>query len=164
MDDSSPFDSFTSLLRLAGHQVPARALFIGETIFSGIYTGTTIGLVCGQIGIMFTPFGPLVPFMCGTGFGFCLGLYGSWKRSVDLAKTYAKFYPQILSHALWTECRIIVPKDDSFNMEQWISQQSVRHLSFCMLAALSCRNDVMEVDKLERQRLVEKGANEEDDA
>ena len=135
MDDSSPFDSFTSLLRLAGHQVPARALFIGETIFSGIYTGTTIGLVCGQIGIM-----------------------------VDLAKTYAEFYPQILSHALWTECRIIVPKDDSFNMEQWISQQSVRHLSFCMLAALSCRNDVMEVDKLERQRLVEKGANEEDDA
>lgn len=40
-------------------------------------------------------------------------------------------------------------------MEQWIQNQGLRHLSFCILAAQACRSNVDEVDEQERQRLVD---------
>jgi hypothetical protein len=166
MDDSSPLDGFSSLLRLSGVSVPARARFVGEATFTGIYTATTLGLVCGQAGMMLTPAGPLLPFLFGSGFGFCLGLYTTWTRSVETAKMYARRYPQILAHALWTESRIVVPPfilnkagGVGEEMEKWILNQGVRHLSFCVLAAQSCQSDVEEVDKQERQRLIEAAAS-----
>lgn len=162
MDDSSPLDGFSSLLRLSGNTVPARARFVGEATFSGIFTATTMGLLCGQAGMALTPFGPLVPFLCGSGLGFCLGLYATWNKAVRNVKTYAKSYPQILAHALWTENRIIVPpsilcnkQNAGHEMEKWVQDQGMRHFSLCVIAAQSCQADVEEVEKQERQRLIE---------
>ena len=176
MDDSaSPLDGFSSLLRLSGVTVPARARFVGAATFSGIYTGTTIGLVCGQLGALFTPFGPLLPFLFGSGLGFCLGLYSTWKNAVKTTYLYANHYPHILAHALWTDSRISVPPSvlpptspDSEKdveaatnnnmptaMAEWIQRQGMRDFSFCVLAAQTCEKDVGEVDELVRQRLVE---------
>lgn len=118
---------------------------------------------------MFTPYGPLVPFLIGSYAGFGLGLYQNWKQSINLAKNYARNYPQILAHSLWTELQIVVPPSviknnndimeesspSSLSMEEWMQSRGLRHLSCCILAAQSCRADVEEVDKQERQRLVE---------
>ena len=176
MDDSaSPLDGFSSLLRLSGVSVPARARFVGAATFSGIYTGTTVGLVCGQLGVLFTPFGPLLPFLLGSSFGFCLGLYSTWNNAVKMTFTYANHYPHILAHALWTDSRIIVPfsvlppilpnlendkeaiadSSASTTMADWIKGQGMREFSFCVLAAQTCQKDVDAVDELVRQRLVE---------
>ena len=183
-DSSSPLDGFSSLLRLSGVTVPARARFVGAATFSGLYTGTTVGLVCGQLGMLLTPFGPLVPFLLGSGLGsglgFCVGLYSSWSNAVKMTFTYADHYPHILAHALWTDSRIIVPssvlpailpdseKDEkvieatsvtgnnvSTTMVDWIQRQGLREFSLCVLAAQTCQKDVDEVDELVRQRLVE---------
>jgi hypothetical protein len=181
MDDStSPLEGFSSLLRLAGVTVPARARFVGAATFSGIYTGTTVGLVCGQLGAMFTPFGPLLPFLFGSSFGFCLGLYSTWKNAVKMTYLYANHYPHILAHALWTDSRIMVPSSvlppissDSENdtivgqttegmsskMAEWVKCQGMREFSFCVLAAQTCEKDVGEVDELVRQQLVEATAS-----
>jgi hypothetical protein len=35
MGEESPLDGFSSLLRLSGYTVPARARFVGESIFAG---------------------------------------------------------------------------------------------------------------------------------
>lgn len=176
MDDSaSPLDGFSSLLRLSGVSVPARARFVGAATFSGIYTGTTIGLVCGQLGALLTPFGPLVPFLLGTSFGFCMGVYTTWNNAVKMTYVYANHYPHILAHALWTDSHIIVPpsvlppilsdseKDieaiplsaASTTMAEWVKSQGMRDFSFCVLAAQTCEKDVGEVDELVRQRLIE---------
>jgi hypothetical protein len=177
MDDStSPLDGFSSLLRLSGATVPARARFVGAATFSGIYTGTTVGLVCGQLGAILTPFGPLLPFLFGSGVGFCLGLYTTWNNAVKMTYVYANHYPHLLAHALWTDSRIIVPSSvlppivpDSENdtetrvatsnmpttMVEWIKCQGMREFSFCVLAAQTCEKDVGEADELVRQRLIE---------
>jgi len=36
MTDETPLDGFSSLLRLSGYHVPARARFIGESFFAGV--------------------------------------------------------------------------------------------------------------------------------
>jgi hypothetical protein len=179
MDDgNSPIEGFTSLLRLSGHLVPSRAWFVGEATFSGIYTGTTLGLVCGQVGMMCTPFGPLVPFLCGSGIGFCLGLYATWKKAIKMTMTYAHYYPLILAHSLWTDSHIIVPPSvlhqsnkTEFNSEDtvvgpinsamgaWIQSQGMTNFALCVLAAMTCQKDVNEVDQLVRQQLIEATAS-----
>jgi hypothetical protein len=175
-DSSSPFDGFSSLLRLSGFTVPARARFVGEATFTGIYTGTTFGLVFGQLGMLMTPFGPLLPFLFGSSFGFCIGLYTTWKNAVQITYTYANHYPHILAHALWTDSRIIVPQSvlptttldpeehigttsagiaTSSLMAEWVKCQGLREFSLCVLAAQTCQKDVNEVDCMVRQRLIE---------
>jgi hypothetical protein len=174
MDDggASPIDGFSSLLRLSGALVPARARFVGEATFSGLYTGTTLGLVCGQLGMLCTPFGPLVPFLCGSGLGFGLGLYATWRKAVETTLVYAGHYPHILAHALWTDSRIIVPpsvlpepessesssSEPSTAMVDWVQRQGMREFALCVLAAVTCQKDVQEVDQLVRQRLIEESS------
>jgi hypothetical protein len=165
--DSSPLDGFGSLLRLSGYSVPARARFVGECMFSGFYTSVTLGLVCGQVGAACTPYGPIVPFLVGAGAGFCAGLYSSFRQSVRLTVHYARSYPRILAHALWVEHRIIAAptctgvglQQQQHNREmiteQWVTGNGIGHLSMCILAAQGCRSDVDEVDRQERQRLIE---------
>jgi len=146
--------------------------------------------VAGQLGAMLTPWGPLLPFLTGSTLGFGVGVWGNWRRVVDRARQYARCYPQILAHALWTEHRVVVPahmivvaapqqqsKEDSQHspgaqpqdnyhpMEEWVTSQGIRHLSWCVLAAQSCQGDVEEVDRQERQRIVDgfHRANKEDD-
>lgn len=158
---SPSLDGFSSLLRLSGTLVPARARFAGAATFSGLYTATTLGLVCGQLGMMCTPFGPLVPFLCGSSLGFGLGLYASWRSAVQKTLIYAGHYPHILAHALWTDSRIVVPArvvqnaSHSSAMVDWVQSQGMREYALCVLAALTCEKDVLEVDALVRQRLVE---------
>lgn len=127
----------------------------------------------------FTPVGPAIPFLTASTVGFGLGMFGNWKQAVDRTKQYARYYPQILAHALWVEHRVIVPepvlrasidasaphkktasKYGSIQQQQqpmvdWVTDQGVRHLSMCMFAAQSCRSDVEEIEKQERQRLMD---------
>jgi len=104
-----------------------------------------------------------------------MGLFGNWKRLVDRTKEYAAFYPHILAHSLWVENRVLVPSHileqhaahakqrseneaqsyDSYPLVQWVTSQGIRHLSMCALAAQSCQADVEEVDKQERQRIMD---------
>jgi hypothetical protein len=164
--DTSPFENFTSLLRIAGHQVPARAIFLGQSLFSGLYTGTTLGLVCGQFGMYFTPLGPLIPFLLGTGIGFCMGLYGTWQTSVGLVRVYARNYPTILAHSLWTEHYLVVPSHvqaDGSAMEDWaVHQGGSLRLTLCVLAARACERDVREIHRQQRQRLTEAKSTDDD--
>jgi hypothetical protein len=179
MDDgASPMDGFSSLLRLSGVLVPARARFAGEATLSGLYTGTTLGLVCGQLGMMCTPWGPLVPFLCGSGLGFGLGLYATWRQAVRTTLVYAGHYPHILAHALWTDSRILVPpsvlpepKEEhdvsssagapSTALVDWVQRQGMREFALCVLAAMTCQKDVQEVDQLVRQRLIEESSSQQ---
>lgn len=131
--------------------------------------------------MMLTPWGPLLPFLTGSTLGFGVGVWGNWRRVVDRTKQYARCYPQILAHALWTEHRVVVPahlvvvrsqqpEEDSepqnHPMAEWVTSQGIQHLTWCVLAAQSCQGDVEEVDKQERQRIVDAfhhRANKEDD-
>lgn len=161
-DDPTPFENFSSLLRLAGAQVPARAIFLGQSLFSGIYTGTTLGLVCGQVGMYFTPLGPLIPFLFGTGVGFCMGLYGTWKSSVGMVKVFARNYPTILAHSLWTEHYLVVPphvQEEGSTMEDWALNHGHFRLTLCVLAARACERDVREINRQQRQRLNDEKIN-----
>jgi hypothetical protein len=164
--DASPFENFSSLLRIAGHQVPARAIFLGQSLFAGLYTGTTLGLVCGQVGMYFTPFGPLIPFLFGTGLGFCLGLYGTWQSSVAMVRVFARNHPTILAHSLWTEHYLAVPADvqaEGPAMEDWAMHQGgPLRLTLCVLAARACERDVREIHRQQRQRLTEEKSTEDD--
>jgi len=85
MDDSH-FDGLSSLVRLSGSNVPARARFIGEAILSSTMTGLTLGLVFGRVGGL-TVAGPLVPFLVGTWTGYTFGLVGHWRNCKRLAIT-----------------------------------------------------------------------------
>jgi hypothetical protein len=40
-------------------------------------------------------------------------------------------------------------------MVEWVTKQGIRHLSMCALAAQSCQSDVEEVERLERQRIMD---------
>jgi hypothetical protein len=164
-DATSPFENFSSLLRIAGTQVPARAIFLGQSLFAGIYTGTTVGLVCGQFGMYFTPLGPLVPFLLGTGVGFCMGLYGTWKSSVGMVRVFCRNYPTVLAHSMWTEHYQVVPLDiqqDGSTMEDWALNHGYFRLTLCVLAARACERDVREINRQQRQRLIDEQSNSED--
>lgn len=65
MEDSG-LDNLSSLVRLTGVTVPARARFIGESLASATLSDLALGLVCGQAGAVTTSSGPLVPFLFGT--------------------------------------------------------------------------------------------------
>jgi hypothetical protein len=172
MDDSH-FDGLSSLVRLSGSNVPARARFIGEAILSSTMTGLTLGLVFGRVGGL-TVAGPLVPFLVGTWTGYTFGLVGHWRNCKRLAITYAQRYPTLLAHALLVEHGIVVPpavlqagatsKEESATtasysftdtMDVWIRKGGLVLMSWSVLAAQACRHDVEEVERQERQRLKE---------
>ena len=164
----------------------AHKAFLSLPCSKGIYSATTLGLVAGQVGMLFTPWGPLVPFMAASSLGFGLGMVQHFRRLTQRTKEYAQFYPAILAHALWVENRIIVPahiileqqqqqqqqqqnhgtaanaladNDNNNNnnnpMVEWVTNQGLRHLCTCALATQSCQQDVEEIDKQERQRLMD---------
>lgn len=158
MDDSH-FDGISSLVRLSGAHVPARARFVGEALLQASFASITLGLVCGQAGaIAMTPIGPLVPFLVGSCAGYSFGLFSYWKTSVKWCDRVAKRYPTLLIHALRTQPHAVeVPPSDASEgkLETWIKQGSLGRLSQCILAAQACRSDVEEIERHERQRLTE---------
>ena len=47
-------------------------------------------------------------------------------------------------------------RDEDVNpMVEWVTQQGLRHLSMCALAAQACQSDVEEVERQERQRILD---------
>lgn len=175
--DDSPFEGLSSLVKVSGHNVPARARFIGEAIVASTLGGLTLGLVCGQAGAISGRIGPLVPFMLGTWTGYSVGMYGYWRNCRRVARKYAKRYPKIMAHALYVEHDIIVPPSvvqasaETQNghvdysalvnpkginpLQVWIDEGGLRRISLSVLAAQSCRPDVEELERQQRQRLVE---------
>jgi hypothetical protein len=159
--DDTPMEGLSSLVRLSGVNVPARARFVGEAMIQSSLTSITLGLVCGQAGgMLMTTTGPLVPFLVGSWAGYTVGLMTYWYGAKRLAITYAQQYPTILAHALSTERMIEVPKTmmqevNPEKLEQWIVEGGLPRLSASILAAQACRNDVEELERQERQRLME---------
>lgn len=45
----APYDGFSSLVRLSGINVPARARFVGEAFLLATLSSLTFGLTCGQL-------------------------------------------------------------------------------------------------------------------
>jgi len=164
MEDSH-FDGLSSLIRLSGASVPARARFIGEAILSSTLSALTLGLVFGQTGAIFmATTGPLVPFLVGSWTGYSFGLVSYWYSVKRMALKYALKYPTILAHALTTERGLEVPPSvmksaldhkEGENLQKWIVSGGLGRLSLSILAAQSCRNDVEELERQERQRLME---------
>lgn len=161
--EESQFEGLPSLIRMAGTNVPARARFVGEALVSSSLASITLGLVCGQAGAFaMASTGPLVPFLLGSWTGYTVGLLTYWHGCKRLALTYAQRYPTLLAHALSTERFVDVPdsvmeanKSDDKVLEDWILEGGLPRLSMSILAAQACRNDVEELERQERQRLME---------
>jgi hypothetical protein len=178
MDDSH-FDGLSSLVRLSGVSVPARARFIGEALVSSTLTSLTLGLSFGMVGAVCSPIGPLVPFLVGSWTGYTFGLVNHWRTCSNTVRQYAQQYPTLLAHALATEGRgIPVPPkvvqaseerlgtqndeesdhpvpSGSVTLEEWIRQGGLGRLTWSILAAQSCQRDVEELQRQHRERLIQ---------
>jgi hypothetical protein len=83
------------------------------------------------------------------------------------ATNCARRYPKVLAHSLLTDFDVEVPTSvrlesaqesypsDKVSMEEWINEGGVGRLSYAVLAAQSCDEDIIEMQKGERQRIVE---------
>mmetsp|Transcript_36473 Transcript_36473/g.78757 ORF Transcript_36473/g.78757 Transcript_36473/m.78757 type:complete len:184 (-) Transcript_36473:445-996(-) len=175
-DDHSRLDGLSSLISFAGFSIPARARFITQCVGSTLFSSLTLGLVAGQTGATFLSCGPLVPFMAGSWLGYTWGCVGFWRQSKNKAINCARRYPRIMCHSLLTDFDIEVPahvntggsleeeiKEDSnaksmpenLSLEQWILDGGVGRLSSAILAAQSCHEDIIELQKNERQKLLD---------
>ena len=161
--DESHLEGISSLIRMSG-SIPARARFIGEAMVTSSLGAITLGLVCGQAGSMFcfATVGPLVPFLVGSWTGYTLGLYQYWRQAKRLAETFAQQYPTLMVHALVTERFTEIPPSvmestdyGGATLHKWILEGGLGRLSMSILAAQSCRNDVEELQRQDRQRLME---------
>ena len=175
---SSLGDGLSSLISFTGLSIPHRARFIAQCIGTAIYSSLTVGLLAGQTGAVL-PCGPLVPFITGSFVGYGWGCIGFWRSSRKKAINCARRYPKILAHAMLTSFDIDVPDNvqlcreqeltgrevaavtstygaqKDMTMEQWILRGGIGRLSYAILAAQECDEDVIEMHKSERQRLVE---------
>lgn len=166
-DDGSHFDGLSSLVRLSGATVPARARFVGEGLIMASFSSITMGLVCGQVGAVFMlTTGPIVPFLVGSWAGYTFGLAGYWRSSKKYYEMVATRYPKLLVHSL--KCQTFsleVPPtlvgnnaqvdEQGTQLKQWIAAGGLGRLSLGILAAQACRSDVEEIERGERQRLTE---------
>lgn len=167
MDDHSHFDGLSSLVRLSGATVPSRARFVGEALLAASFSSITMGLVAGQVGAVFMlTTGPMVPFMVGSWAGYTFGLVGYWRSSVKWCDQVCERYPKLLMHALHVQkfsnevpptlvgdCNDI--EEQGTKLKEWIKEGGLGRLSLSVLAAQSCRGDVEEIERNERQRLTE---------
>mmetsp|Transcript_28032 Transcript_28032/g.62397 ORF Transcript_28032/g.62397 Transcript_28032/m.62397 type:complete len:192 (+) Transcript_28032:219-794(+) len=179
-DNSNIGDGLSSLISFTGLSIPARARFVAQCIGTAIYSSLTVGLVAGQTGAVL-PCGPLVPFVTGSFLGYAWGCVGFWRISRKKAINCARRYPKILAHEMLTHFDIEVPENvdvsrqqqeacgrevavvtnnrfDSqkdMTMEQWIQSGGVGRLSYAILATQGCEEDISDMQKNERQVLVE---------
>eukprot|EP00540_Astrosyne_radiata_P019504 CAMPEP_0116823210 /NCGR_PEP_ID=MMETSP0418-20121206/714_1 /TAXON_ID=1158023 /ORGANISM="Astrosyne radiata, Strain 13vi08-1A" /LENGTH=167 /DNA_ID=CAMNT_0004451443 /DNA_START=60 /DNA_END=563 /DNA_ORIENTATION=+ len=152
-NSESQFEGLSSLVRLTGAAIPARARFVGETILSSTLSSLTLGLLCGQLGATVESVGPLVPYLVGSWFGCTIGLWNQWSSSKRLAISYAKKYPTLMAYALKQEWDVKV--ESTKNLDRWIQNGGLGIMTMSILAAQSCRADVEEIQQKNRQRLVE---------
>jgi hypothetical protein len=192
--EDTPLDGLSSLVRLAGHNVPARARFIGEALMTSTLTSLTLGLSCGMVGASFLSAGPLIPFLFGSWTGYTLGLVNHWRISTMRANKFARQYPSLMAHALMIERGIVVPRNvvrvsegflqrdnddhdvendeeavettavaistkpaggDTTTLEEWIHQGGLGRVTWSVLAAQSCVPDVEDLQRQQRQKLMD---------
>mmetsp|Transcript_12248 Transcript_12248/g.17086 ORF Transcript_12248/g.17086 Transcript_12248/m.17086 type:complete len:190 (-) Transcript_12248:285-854(-) len=181
-DAHRSFDGLTSLITFTGFAIPARARFVAQFLGSTVYTSITFGLVAGQAGAMLSC-GPLIPFMAGSWFGYTYGCVGFWKLTKSKALSYARNYPKVVAHSLQTNFDMEVPKhvamessikeeeDDKQlkakvpapgqSLEQWISKGGIKRLSYAILAAQGCEEEIVEMQKKQKQKLVDEYFDED---
>ena len=174
-DDHSRFDGLSSLISFTGVSVPARARFVAKSLASSLYSSLTLGLVAGQTGALLSC-GPLLPFLAGSWLGYTYGLVAFWRQAKTKAINCARRYPKILAHSLLLDFDVEVPKDVSLErsdgsnedikegkyvhvekvcLEDWILDGGIGRISYAVLAAQSCDEDIIDMQKSERQRLVD---------
>jgi hypothetical protein len=83
----------------------------------------------------------------------------------------ARRYPEILAHSLVTNMSVMPPdylvsdgrmddkpssNDDCVTLDEWLIQGGIGRTSYAILAAQSCEEDVQELQRNERQRIVDK--------
>lgn len=170
-DVNSNFDGLSSLISFAGFTVPTRARFVAKFVGSSLFSSLTLGLVAGQTGAIILSCGPLIPFMTGSWIGYTWGCFGFWRQSKESMLTCARRYPDILAHSLVTNMSITPPDHlkldnnnrnskntevNSITLEEWIVEGGIGRLSYAILAAQSCEEDIQDMHKSERQRIVDK--------
>lgn len=149
-------DGVSSLIGLSGVQVPARARFLGSFFAVTTYASLTTGMVLGQVGAM-TSAGPLVPFMVGSWLGYTAGCRQVWCGGRRDALHVASKYPKLLSHTLSVEFSMDAPSEGAM-LAKWMTAETGR-MSWAILAAQSCRQQVAELEEQALQRLVEEYAD-----
>ena len=165
-DSHYHLDSLSHLISFTGINIPERAKFVAQFIGSTLFASLTTGLVAGQAGALL-PCGPLAPFIAGSWFGYTWGCVGCWKRSKNKALACARRYPRILAHGLLVAFDVKVPphvetdgsarrNGQAASLEQWILDGGVGRVSYAILAAHSCEEDIAATQKSERQKLVDK--------
>ena len=180
-DDGDHLGSgLSSIVRMAGANVPARARFSAETLVSATFSSITFGMLSGALGSVVVPaaVGPLIPFLVGSSVGYSFGLYQMWANSKRRMLWYAKQYPSLLAHSLRTEHHIIVPSSvvkatqenehhreefessktegaPSPTLDQWIIDGGLGLVTWSVLAAQECREDAEAIQKQQRQIIVD---------
>ncbi len=176
------FDGLSSLLSFAGIAIPARARFVAQFVGSTLFTSLTIGLAAGQtVGAIVPALGPPACYVLGSWIGYTWGCAGFWRTWRDRALSCARCYPKVLAHGLFANFDVEIPrnvrmdvdgkdrggnncrkddKDDgggpaTMSLEEWIVAGGVGRLSFAMMAAQCCEEDIAEMRRNERQRLVD---------
>jgi hypothetical protein len=176
------FDGLSSLLSFAGIAIPARARFVAQFVSSTLFTSVTFGLAAGQtVGAMVPALGPPACYVLGSWIGYTWGCAGFWRTWRERALSCARCYPKVLAHGLFTNFDVEVPRnvrmdvdgkdgegndcrrDDKdeggpptmMSLEEWIVAGGVGRLSFAMMAAQCCEEDITEMRRNERQRLVD---------
>lgn len=150
-----------------GFSIPARARFVAHFVGSTLFTSLTVGLVAGQTGAMLSC-GPLLPFMTGSWIGYTWGCIGFWKQSRKKALACANRYPKVMAHGFLTNFDMEVPPTVSMetgeykegqqkkqSLEEWICTGGIRRMSYAILTAQSCEEDIAELQKNQRQQLID---------
>jgi hypothetical protein len=161
----SHFEGLSSLIRFTGAQVPARARFVAETVLGCSLSALTFGLVCGQVGSATPSVGPLVPYLCGSWFGFTFGLLAQWRFAKRRALHYCRLYPALMTSTLHHEWDVQVPEkfEGKDGLEEWVVAGNVGLLTTTILAAQSCITEVDEIQQKTRQRFVDEYTGTNDD-
>ena len=87
----------------------------------------------------------------------------------------ARRYPQILVHSLITNMSVVPPDyvmlrddegnrgslDDGMKLQEWIIAGGIGRVSYAILASQSCEDDVQELYRSERQRIVDRYNNKD---
>jgi hypothetical protein len=170
-DSTRNLDGLTSLGSFAGFTIPARARFVGQFLGHAIFSSLTVGLVAGQTGAAVLSCGPLVPFLCGSWAGYTWGCLGFWKQSRAKALDCARRYPKVMAHGLTFLCPAkhspppvettqgsateLRDKNEGKVLEEWIFAGGIGRISYAILAAQSCEEDIFEMQRKKRQELID---------
>eukprot|EP00977_Amphora_coffeiformis_P028357 scaffold34937_cov165-Amphora_coffeaeformis.AAC.4 len=157
--DDSHFDGLSSLVRLTGVSVPARARFVGESLLGSTITSLSVGLLSGSVGATFfaASVGPLVPFLIGSGAGYTFGLIYQWRMAKRRALVFCQDYPRLMAHTLRWEWDVRdIPQNANGNeLTAWVLRGGLPRLTNLILASHSCASAVEEIKERNRQRIVE---------